>query len=188
MGNIKSKKGFTLVELIAVMAIITIVGGLAVTLLSTQNKWFGKVNKETRLQDEVRITLLALENDIRVGRAKVYNTNALKDSTVLDKVESINFGSGDKTLPSSILRAKEIMKFKRKDASGVEKNYAYVLKGKTLFLIREDGSILEVQTKLAENIVKIQIIERAKDIEIKLVLNNGDGEKEFNAIVSPRNS
>lgn len=183
MKNIKCKKGFTLAELIAVMAIITIVGGLAMTLLSTQNKWFGKINKETRLQDEARITFLALENDIRIGRSKVYTTNELVDSTGLGEVDKIF----SKDLPTNIKPAKEIMKFKRKDTSGAEKNYAYVLKNKTLFLIRED-STLEIQTKLSESIEKVQIIEKAESTEIKLNLNNGDGTKEFTTTVSPRNS
>ena len=190
----KKVKGFTLVELIAVMAIMAIVGALVLTLFNYQSKWFGKVNKETRIQDEARITIMALENDIRTGRNKSYATDINKDSNdpSISEVTQIN-GSN---IPGG--SSKVIMQFKRRyskedSEEEVLVNYFYVLKGNELILLKEDTTIskpnsLVIQTRLSRNVKSIQIISGAKSTEVKLKLDNGEGTKEFNTVVSPRNS
>ena len=180
----KKLKGFTLVELIAVMAIMAIVGALILTLFNYQTKWFGKVNSETRIQDEARITIMALENDIRTGKSKVYSTDASKDSSDSSIAEVNKIGSNN--IPEGPVKI--IMELKRDTI-----NYFYVLKGKELILLKEDTTLavpnqLVVQTRLARHVESIQIIKDLKETKVKLKLDNGEGTKEFETVVSPRNS
>lgn len=63
----KKKKGFTLVEMIAVIAIIGITGALVFTLFGKTHKVFSVSEKESRNIDEVRLVLSALEEDIKLS-------------------------------------------------------------------------------------------------------------------------
>lgn len=64
----KKKKGFTLVELIAVIAMMGIIGTAVMGFFIDQNKVFFRTKNETKLQDEARIILSALEEDLRIGK------------------------------------------------------------------------------------------------------------------------
>lgn len=62
------KKGFTLIELIAVMFIGTILGSLIISLYLSSNRMLVTSSTESILQDEGRIVLDAIENDLKVAK------------------------------------------------------------------------------------------------------------------------
>lgn len=64
----KKKKGFTLIELIAAMFIMAILGSLILSLFTSSNRMLIESNSSTILQDEGRIVLDAIENDLKVAK------------------------------------------------------------------------------------------------------------------------
>lgn len=61
------KRGTTLVEIIAVLAIIVIIGGVVYSLFGSTSKVYNKTHGQVILQDEMRLLTTSLEDDIRVG-------------------------------------------------------------------------------------------------------------------------
>lgn len=73
----KKKKGLTLVELVVVMAIMAIFGGAVMTLFLSQNKSLTYVQDSTILQNEARLVLNSLEEDIRVAKDRKINATSI---------------------------------------------------------------------------------------------------------------
>ena len=75
------KRGLTLVELVVVIALVTIVGGMIMTLFLSQNESMNYVHDSTAIQDDARTILNSLENDIRVAKNRNFpaRTGATKD-------------------------------------------------------------------------------------------------------------
>lgn len=98
----KGKKGFTLVELVAVIAMIGIIGTGVMKFFINQNDIFYRVNSETKIQDEARIILSAIEEDLRVGKNITIEINRVsfikggeayayeKDGKVLKRISGAN--------------------------------------------------------------------------------------------------
>lgn len=86
------KKGLTLVELVVVMALVTIVGGMIMTLFLSQNENMRYVNDSTAIQDEARTILSALENDIRVAKNRDFSiiTSGNRDMIYSYEVDATN--------------------------------------------------------------------------------------------------
>lgn len=64
----KKKKGFTLIELIAVICISAILGALIISLFSSSNRMILRAGKDNIMQDEARIIMDAIENDLRTAK------------------------------------------------------------------------------------------------------------------------
>ncbi|MDU4911967.1 type II secretion system protein [Clostridium baratii] len=64
----KKKKGFTLIELIAVICISVILGALIISLFSSSNRMILRASKDNIMQDEARIIMNAIENDLRTAK------------------------------------------------------------------------------------------------------------------------
>lgn len=105
----KKKKGVTLIELVVVIALVTIVGGMIMTLFLSQNKSMNYVKNSTALQDEARIILSTLENDIRVAKNRDFSVRTEGDREMIYSYEvdsSNRFAYYYDTTKKSVVKAK----------------------------------------------------------------------------------
>ena len=63
-GMKKNNKGFSLVELIVVIAILAFVGGAIIAFMLTSFRSYQRVNVDSTLANEVQLTMNRLENMI----------------------------------------------------------------------------------------------------------------------------
>ncbi|MFR3912657.1 MAG: PilW family protein, partial [Clostridium paraputrificum] len=64
----KKKKGFTLVELIAVIGITVIFGAIVLGISITSGKLFSMTQSQSVFNDEARLIISTLEEDLRIGK------------------------------------------------------------------------------------------------------------------------
>lgn len=64
----KKEKGFTLVELIAVIGITAIFGAVVLAISVTSGKLFSMTQTESVFNDEARLIISTFEEDLRVGK------------------------------------------------------------------------------------------------------------------------
>lgn len=188
------KKGMTLIELIAVMAMIAIIGLGIMSLFLSQNKLFKSVNDGTIIQDEARLGLTSMEDDLRVAKNTVFPATVIATTsfTINSKVYSIPTLNG--------IQGKVLCGFtkKDKDASGVvtENEFAYILYGKTL--VRTKGVTIpgppvtyEMVTgaTISQNVNSIVMTEvTTPDVKYKveMKLQKGAEEDTFSSVVVKR--
>ncbi|MEG0297727.1 MAG: prepilin-type N-terminal cleavage/methylation domain-containing protein [Clostridium sp.] len=109
----KKKRGFTLVELVVVIAIVVIFGGMVMTLYLSQNKSMNYVQDSTVLQDQARLAFSAMESDIRVAKDRDFTITPIpgqgdsiyKCENSADDIISYVYNSTDKTLKKCKLDA-----------------------------------------------------------------------------------
>lgn len=78
----KKKKGFTLVELLAVAGISTILGGLILSLVLSLSNYYGRLQKETIFHDNARLAFASMENDLRAATNVVIDGSATEVTSV----------------------------------------------------------------------------------------------------------
>ncbi|MGL4772973.1 MAG: PilW family protein [Clostridium sp.] len=146
----KKKKGFTLVELLAVAGISTILGALILSLVLSLSNYYGRLQKETIFHDNARLAFASMENDLRA--AKNINTYDGVEATVatIDGVD-YNFSTASKVY----------MTFTKTTSSG-KKAYAYVVQNKTLFRTENSGTNLIETNSGYGDIDDISVIQNIK--------------------------
>lgn len=189
------KKGLTMIELIAVMAMIAIVGLGVMSLYLSQIRLFNNVNNETILQDEARLVLTALEDDLRVGK----NTY-LEDPGNL--TTSITIEAVDYSVPLiNGVSGRVVFGFTKsvKNPAGVVVNevWAYILYGTELVKAKGTATgstgTLNVTATPSKNVKDIEIIDipsgpDMKTIEytIKMKLEKRSESDEFISVIVKR--
>lgn len=101
---VKKKKGFTLIEVIAVIAILAITGALVFTLFNRTHKVFSKAEKESVSVDKARVVLSILEEDIRLSKE-------VKTSGLLENIKVQVNNKSDEVFSYS-LESNKIIKYK----------------------------------------------------------------------------
>lgn len=86
----KKKKGFTLIELVVVIAIVLIFMGLVLSLFLSQNKNFTQVQDSTSLQNETRLVLTNMEDDFKVAKNRKINSGTCGTGQILYQYELKN--------------------------------------------------------------------------------------------------
>lgn len=148
------KKGVTMIELIAVMAMIAIIGLGIMSLYISQTKLFNTVNNETIIQDEARLILTSIEDDLRFGRNTVFSNSG----------NSVTINSNNYTIPALDSQAGTIVygfTKSEKDASGaiIHQPWAYILYGKTLVKAKGVGTDMIIGATPSKNVNSIAIAE-----------------------------
>lgn len=170
------KKAFTLVELVVVMAIVVIFGGMVMTLFLSQNRNFNYVQDSTIIQNDARLILTTLEDDIRIvkdgvrefpSESMIYRFKETtgdiyayiydKTNHTLKKCKMDN--SNPDVIESEVLTLSKNVYYKMADAGNPE----------------EKGIIIKNEPSGSNN------------YEIKLILQKNDEQLEFSSNVTTRN-
>ena len=93
----KKRRGFTLVELIVVIAVTAIFGSIVLVISTTSGKLFSMTQEDSYINDEARLGLYVLEEDLRIGK----EIDCVKDMG-LNGNSTIDIGSTSNVICSNI--------------------------------------------------------------------------------------
>lgn len=182
----KKKKGFTLVELIVVIAITAIFGAIVLSISTTSGKLFSMTQSDSYINDEARLALSVLEEDIRVGK-EIY----CKDDGYLNGNSSITIDGGNTVKCSDIGLPQGQFKILLKVKVRGELIY-YVHYGDKLERMKFDGVIFKTINTISnveEGIIKknqSDTNDKRYFVEIKFKGYKGEIQ-EYKSAVMPRN-
>lgn len=178
------KKGFTLVELLVVIAISAIFGMIVLTISVTSSKLFGKTQTESFFNDQARIVISWLEDDLRTATVTTNPAGSVNEV----KIGSNTYGSvSNFPAMSEVVLALEIKE------NGVNEKYAYILKNNTLRKLKLVGGLLKDYSTGIDNVDSCTVKKSGTDSSdrryfIDINFKNEKGEKaEFNSAITPRN-
>lgn len=186
MKSKKSKqKGFTMIELLAVMAITAIVSGIIMSLFISAQKSFISANNENIIQDEARTMVEFLENDIKIGKKRT-STDGIGKVEIDSKEYTCAFATGQS------ISAKYA--YQVKNAAGDMETYIYLVVGKKLIKgkAKVTGSgASEVRTidllgTLTTHLESFDI-PNGSVVKINFKLKAGSSENDYSITVTPRN-
>jgi prepilin-type N-terminal cleavage/methylation domain-containing protein len=80
VGDMKIKKGFTLIEILVVLFIFSIIVVVCLNFFTTNNKIYSKVSKDVDKHSNVRIALEFVSKKIRDGKTIVISDSGRKIS------------------------------------------------------------------------------------------------------------
>lgn len=186
------KKGFTMVELIAVMALMAVVGLVINSLFIYADKTFGLVRDTSYLQDEARIIFSTFESDIKM--AKEYSNNLIVSGNSLivkDKngteianspINISSLGGGSITPIGYVKLVKEV------EGSLKNLEYVYLQRGGELIraeVILNNLGNINIPSK---NLQFISTNSNDKEVEINISLKSKkSNEEKFSTIITRRN-
>ena len=96
----KKKKGFTLVELIAVIGITVIFGAIVLGISITSGKLFSMTQSQSVFNDEARLIISTLEEDLRIGKEidatalNLTGSSSITINGIIDTCSNFNLPSG----------------------------------------------------------------------------------------------
>lgn len=189
------KKGFTMVELIAVMAIVSIVGLIINSLFLNANKSFQEIRDESYLQNESRIIFSTFESDIKMAKEFSNNMSISGNSLIVKDKNGVDIPTSPIDISplgggniQPIAYAKVV-----KEVGGQLNNLEYVY-------LRRDGDLIRAQaqtgildyitipTKNLHNISMIPNASNDKEIKIELEMKSKNNYYEkFSTIITRRN-
>lgn len=184
--KIGKQKGFTLIELLAVIAIMAVIGNIIISLFISSQKTFMMANNENIIQDEGRMIVEFLENDIKIGKKKSSQdiSNIVLGAVKIDGIQyNCDFAMADKITPVFSFTMKET------DGAGnkVEVLYSYVKAGNKLIKAKKSGTnTLTKMGTLTEHLKSISVSPTAP-YKIEFTLEAPGSENTFNLTVTPRN-
>jgi prepilin-type N-terminal cleavage/methylation domain-containing protein len=113
MKMIREKKGFTLIEIMVTIIILTIVFGMLATLVSFFARFYRDENSQLDRQENMRLLLVLLEKDVRMSNQSVDFSGTCyvigTDDQVASQVEYCV--SGEQVVREGVVVAREIDTF-----------------------------------------------------------------------------
>ncbi|WP_111938013.1 PilW family protein [Clostridium paraputrificum] len=179
----KKKKGFTLVELIAVIGITTIFGAIVLGISITSGKLFSMTQSESVFNDDGRLLVGWIEDDLRTG------TNIVETKDLL-----INNYDGFPIEESGVnVYGRMVLDVKVKENS-IEKRYIYMYMptSKKIKKMVVDGAILKEISSI-NDVEEFEVKKSASDSSDKRYFvslkfkNEKNQVASFSATVMPRN-
>lgn len=180
----KKKKGFTLVELIVVMAISVIFGAIVLTISVTSGNLFSMTQTDSVFNDQGRLAIGWIEDDLRTAREIIpYNAMALPTTSIKIATNSYEVSVASKIVATFI-----------KNENGVEQKYAYLQQGTIIKRMKVDstGNLKDISTGV-NNVESFTVTRNETDTTdkryfINIKLKNAKGETaEYSSVVTPRN-
>ena len=175
------KKGFTLVELIAVIGIAAIFGAIVLGISTTSGKLFTMTKVQSAFNDDARFILNMLEDDLRVGKDIDIqtlrcngSTNITVNGTLTGSCSSFNLPAGTFDI---VLRLNV-----RGDL------YYYIKVGNRLERKKFGGVAFKPSGEMIGEIKEFKIEEKDKKYLMSIEFENSNGENaKYKSSVMPRN-
>lgn len=183
----KKKKGFTLVELIAVIGISAIFGAIVLSIALTSGKLFNMAQTDSVNNDKARLIIGTIEDDLRTS------SNIVGTPTSLAMTTEVVIGSDHYALP--LPGAKVVLSFKKSDGgvyayTYIEPVVATGTKGE-LIRMKYDTGINEFKavsggySDVSKITVKKNIV--ATDNKRYTIDLEFEGGAKYNSVITPRN-
>lgn len=172
MKRKNKKKGFTLIELIATMAVVGILMTVIFSLFSTSSSMLTSAEVDNEIQNEARMIVNLIEDDLKFGSKIKLNTRELIADLEGENIE-----------------------FQRKDSNGINQVYRYKYNGekKELSKIKiidfgQPNQKEEVMGSISKNLEKFKVKYLKSEVfEITLKLAKNKTEYEYKSSIFPMN-
>ena len=183
----KKSRGFTVIELVAAMGITAVFGAMILAISISSGKLFGMVQGESTFNDEARIIMSSMEDDIRVALDVTESAGSLSAQTSV----TIDGNSYEVSPAAEVVAV--VTKKGAKDASGRDTKdiYVYTRTQVDKEVVRRKavgGRLIEPSIGLT-NVSKLTLTKEGID-GYKISVNFDDSKgntKEYESIVTSRN-
>lgn len=182
----KKKKGFTLVELIAVIGISAIFGAIVLSIALTSGKLFNMAQSDSINNDKARLIIGTIEDDLRTA------SNIVGTPTTLTMTTEVVIGTDHYALP--LPGAKVVLSFKK--SNGDVYAYTYIepdvttgTKGE-LTRMKYDGSEFKPVSTGYSDVSQVTIRKNTAAADNKrytIDLKFDSGRSEYSSVITPRN-
>lgn len=182
----KKKKGFTLVELIAVIGISAIFGAIVLSIAFTSGKLFNMAQTDSVNNDKARLIIGTIEDDLRTA-SNINGTPA----TLTMKTEVV-IGTDHYALP--LPGAKVVLSFKKSNGdvyayTYIEPDIATGTKGELTRMKYDDAIGVKVFKPVSggySDVKEITVIKNPTDKSYTITLKF-DNESKYSSVITPRN-
>lgn len=202
MKILKKKSGFTLIELMAVMAILVIISTLIFSLFLSSNKLFSRTHNQSKLQDEVRLIASQIEEDIRIGTStgvtghgtsKAFFTMGTPATTITyDFATALGVSASDvKLIFASRKGANDYAYVMVKDSTLPVGAVGEIKKMKCTPPVGAGSSTIVEMASLGKNVedITITVMPASSSYELIIKVKDNNGNKEsVHSLVTPRNN
>lgn len=192
----KKKKGFTLIELMAVVGLTTVFGLIVLQISLTSGKLFSNVQIESQFNDNARLILGRIEDDLKTAK-NIKVTSEVEQITDTEEIttEKIKIDGTEYTISGGNLVGDAVLTYTKGEGEEQEA-YAYIWIDalNKLVIYKSTGFYLN-PTSMEFDYVKSISVER-KDVDgnsksciINLSFENSkeNASAEFSDVVTPRN-
>lgn len=178
----KKKKGFTLVEMVVVIAILSVFGAIVLSISVSSSKLFEMTKKTSEMNDNARIVSGKIEDDLRVSRRIVGSSDT--------PVTELDYDGKIYSLP---IVSKLVVAYTKKEG---ENNVSYALvqtqlpnnERIKLYRLLDDSTLEDTNYELI-NVESFKVTKDStnKGYILNIKFDDGKNSAEYNSVITPRN-